>query len=611
MMTPTQPPPSNFAPPPAPTAADSGAQNESAKPLDSGGQQKQKHPKGLYVLFFTEMWERFSFYLMIGILYQYLVDSQTGGMGWSGPRAASIVGSYIGLVYFTPFLGGLLADRLLGCRITIIMGGVMMAIGHVLLAFPTTTMLYLALLALVIGNGLFKPNISTLVGNLYPQGSPLKDAGYNIFYMGINIGAFTCNFVAAIVRNLYGWHWAFATAGIGMVLGVIVFIAFQRLIRHADRNPRESTEPRESLNPLWFGCLAPAVALGALGWWLGGGDKGGVIGLGQPTTAFIFACIPVVGFYLWVWRSLKDVHERARVSGLLTIFGVVVVFWMVFHQNSTALTDWAVHNTDRTANAFVKPVIALAPEFAENAPPEYFKNAGPTTPRPDKSIYQVVPDAVYQELLAKKQLAVEDGKAVPVTQKMYDEIFAHADASTPALPPGKQLKLVNAELFQSINPGFVILFTPLVVGVWSMLRRRKKEPSTSAKIGIGLVFTSLSAVVMVAAVYALSEGENKASAWWLFGTYSVITVGELCLSPMGLSLVSKMSPLRIRSFMMGGWFLSTAIGNKLSGVFGEKYHEWHHDHFFMINSACVGLAGLAIFALLPWLKRQMSEEPTA
>lgn len=566
---------------------------------------KQRHPKGLYVLFFTEMWERFSFYLMIGILYQYLTDSQTGGMGWSGTLASSVVGSYLAAVYFTPFLGGLLADRLLGCRTTIVLGGAFMAVGHVLLAFPTTLMLGLALATLVIGNGLFKPNISTLVGNLYPPGSPMRDAGFNIFYLGINIGAFACNFIAAIVRNLYGWHWAFATAGFGMVLGVVIFLAFQKHIRHADRNPRESTEPKESLMPLWVGCLGPAAVLFAVGWWVGSGDNYLGSHLGKATTGFLFACVPAVGFFVWIWRSLQDRTERARVGGLLTIFGVVVVFWAVFHQNSTALTDWAVHNTDRTPSAAIRPIISLAPEFAENAPPEYYKNASSATPRPDRAAFRVVDEATYQQLRAAKQLAVEEGKPVPVTQAMLEEVYRRAGAET--LPPGKHLKLVNAELFQSINPGFVILLTPLVVGVWSLLRRRGREPSTPAKIGIGLTITALSALVMVAAVHTVDEDAQKASAWWLFGTYGVITIGELCLSPMGLSLVSKMAPVKLRAFMMGGWFLSTAIGNKLSGVFGEMYHSIPHDQFFLINSAMTGVAALALFLLLPWLKRQMTE----
>jgi POT family proton-dependent oligopeptide transporter len=567
---------------------------------------RERHPKGLYVLSLTEMWERFSFYLMIGIFYQYLVDSQTGGMAWSGEKAASVVGSYLGLVYFTPFIGGIIADRLLGCRKTVFLGGLFFVLGHTLLAVPTELALYLALAALIIGNGLFKPNISAMVGNLYPAGSPLRDNAYTIFYMGINVGALSCNLVAAIVRNLWGWHWAFATAGFGMGLGLLIFLAGQKHIRDADVRPRADGAPRERLTPLWIECLVPAVAAGTIGWFLGAGQGGGLLGLGSPTTSFLFACVPVAVFFVNIWRKLNDPGERGRVAALLSIFGVVVVFWMVFHQNSTALTAWAVSNTDRTPSEMVQKVVDLRPEFAESAPPEYYSNADAGTPRPHRDTFVVVSDERYEELKKAKALDVEDGETVPVTQKMLDEIYAGAGVTTPVLGPKKHLKLVNAELFQSINPGFIILFAPLMVAFWHLLALRRREPATPAKIGAGLFLTGMSALVMVGAAQAIGDPATKVSAWWLFGTYAVVTVGELCLSPMGLSLVSKLSPPHLRSFLMGGWFLSTAIGNKLSGVFGEVYHRWDHTTFFLVNTGAAVLAAAVIFALLPWLRRQMN-----
>jgi POT family proton-dependent oligopeptide transporter len=568
----------------------------------------KKHPPGLYVLFLTEMWERFSFYLMIGIFYQYLTDSQTGGMGWTGTKAASVVGSYIGLVYFSPFLGGLLADRVLGYRKTVVLGGAFFIAGHTLLAFPSELMLYLALACLITGNGLFKPNISTLVGRLYPPGSPHKDGAYTIFYMGINIGAFVCNFVAAIVRNAYGWHWAFATAGFGMAIGVIIFLFGQKYLKDADIDPKQSTEPKESLMPLWVECLGPAMAMGVIGYLLGGdgGDDKGILRLGQTTTAFVFACVPVVWFYLRIWIKIENKAEKGRVGALLTIYGVVVVFWMVFHQNSTALTEWAKSNTDRRPGGIVQPVIDLSPDFAEDAPPEYFYNAPADTPRPDPSTYRIVSDEEYAQLKKDKKLKVKAGVGeTPVTQEIFDKVYANA-GDTARLQPGAHLQLVNTELFQSINGGFVMLLAPLMVALWTFLNRRGKEPSTPAKIGMGLFLTGMSAVVMIGAVAAAGSPEMKVSAWWLFGTYFVVTIGELCLSPIGLSLVSKLAPQRLASFLMGGWFLSTAIGNKLSGVFGEAYHTWDHTTLFVVNTACAVVAAGAIFALLPWLRRQMA-----
>lgn len=569
--------------------------------------EKPRHPAGLKWLFLTEMWERFSFYLMIGILYLYLVDDQKGGMGWDGTKAAGVVGSYLALVYFTPFIGGLLADRLLGLRRTVMIGAVLMGLGHLLMAIPTEPMLYAALLLLVLGNGCFKPNISTLVGNLYPKGSPLKDAGYNIFYMGINIGAFICTFVAAVVRNKWGWHWAFASAGFGMGLGLVFFLLGQKHIAPGDHDPKASTEAKEPLTPLWVRCLGPAAVLGTVGWLVGGlGEKGkGILGLGPATTAFLFACVPVVYFFVWIWRSLEDKSERARTAGLLVIYGVVVTFWMIFHQNATALSAWAEENTDRQPTALVQPLVDLAPDFAEAAPPSYYRNAAASTPRPEARFFEVVTDAEHKALKEAKKLNVVPGQPTQVTQKTFDAIYAQAGSTPPA---GDHLKLINPELFQSINPGFVILFTPLVVAVFALLRRQKREPSTPAKIGIGLFVTALSAVVMLGAVIVTNDGMPKSSAWWLFGTYAVVTLGELCLSPMGLSLANKMAPARIRAFMMGGWFLSTSIGNKLSGLLGEAYHSWDHRVLFGVNAAAAAASALAIFLLLPWLRRQMGEE---
>lgn len=183
----------------------------------------KNHPKGLPVLFFTEMWERFGFYLMLGIFFLYMIDTQTGGLSLTRAEAADIYGTYIALVYLTPFLGGLLADRILGYRRAIFIGGTLMGLGYIGLAIPGPEAFWASLLLIIFGNGFFKPNISTLVGNLYSQPAykELKDSGYNIFYMGINIGAFICNFVAAYLRNHYGWGYAFAAAGIGMFIGLI------------------------------------------------------------------------------------------------------------------------------------------------------------------------------------------------------------------------------------------------------------------------------------------------------------------------------------------------------------------------------------------------------
>jgi proton-dependent oligopeptide transporter, POT family len=604
--------------------------------------ERERHPKGLYILFFTEMWERFSFYLILGILYQYLTDYQKGGMGMKGDDAAVIVGSYQGLVYFTPFIGGLIADRLLGCRRMIVIGGLLMMCGHLVLAWPEKLGLFLGLGLLCLGNGAFKPNISTLVGNLYEPDSPLRDAGYNIFYMGINIGAFICNFVAAIVRNyvdqhpiyltsgwkMGGWHAAFATAALGMLFGVILFSLNYRRFAKADQDPASYQGPRESLTPLWLQCLVPAAILGTAAWIAADSEAFGPffqrISFKPPTAAFVGACIPVVVFYLTIWAKIPNARDRGRVAALFVIFAVVVVFWITSMLNTTALTAWTRDVTNRVPSSFVRVFSDRIPDalgltdpsqnpFSENAPASYYFNANSETPRPSRETFEVVSSDRYKALEKAKELDVQEGHTVYVTQEMLDKIYAQTTASTPTLEPKKHLKLVNTELFSSINPGFIILLTPLIVAFWHFLRARRWEPSTSAKIGLGLIQTGGAAAVMLLATLSCHESQEKSSAWWLFGTYFLITTGELCLSPMGLSLVNKMAPTNLRAFMMGGWFLATSIGNKLSGIFGEVYESGRlfgfaidHQNFWVVLIVCNLASGIFVLVLLPWLNRQMA-----
>lgn len=595
-----------------------------------------RHPPQLPILFLTEMWERFSFYLLIAILPLYLADSQKGGLGWTDEMAAVLVGSYMALVYFTPFIGGLVADRLLGCRKTILIGGFLMMVGHLVLALPSKLGLYMGLGFVILGNGAFKPNISTLVGNIYPRGSPLKDAGYNIFYMGINIGAFICTFVAAYVRNYFdkspltitpgwvlgGWHAAFGTAAIGMLIGLIIFGTNYRRFDKADPDPGSSGEARESLKPLWLQCLTPAIILGAIGWYLADPDGRGPeivytsigrflpdylqVSLKAPTAAFFGACLPVIFFYLKMWRNVPDAGDRGRVAALLVIFGVVIVFWMTFGLSTTALNVWMRDNTNRQPSAVEGLVTDHIEDFAENAPPSYFYNAGPEVPRPVRSTFEVVSPERYKELKEKQQLNVVEGKKVYVTREILDKVYARENDTTPVLPEGKHLKLVNTELFQSINSGYVILLTPLVVAFFAMLRKHGKEPHTPTKIGLGLLINAGGPLTMLCATIVSNDGQFKASQAWLFGMFVFVTVGELFLSPMGLSLVNQMAPATLRAFMMGGWFLATSFGNKLSGLFGEAYQTMEHRKFWIILIACdVVFAGI-VFLLLPWLNRQMA-----
>ena len=401
------------------------------------------------------MWERFSFYCMLSILALYMNESlEDGGLAFSTFKTGQIYGLYVGVVYFTPFFGGILADRLLGMRKTIIIGGLFMMTGHFLLAFRPLPFFFSALCCLIIGNGCFKPNISTILGNLYRDMPEKKDDAYNIFYMGINLGAMFSPIVASALRNLHpihGWHYAFAAAGVGMIISLITFLSFQRHIRPGDNIPGSDETPsgREA-------AVDPIVA-------------------------------------------------KKRIKALLVVFAVVIFFWMAFHQNGLTLTFWA------------------------------------------------------------------------------------RDATRTSL---------NPELFQSVNPFFILLFTPMVVAFWSFLRFRRSEPSTAAKIIIGMLLTAGCYTIM--ALAGLAGGNfGQVSVSWLISAYAAITLGELCLSPMGLSLVSKLAPFKIRGMMMGGWFAATAVGNYLSGLLGSYWDQMTHSNFFFI---LVGTSIFAAFILFTCLK---------
>ncbi len=516
------------------------------------------HPPGLKALFFTEMWERFGYYLMIGILVLYMRDELKGGLGFSYAASAEVYGTFIALVYLTPFFGGILADRWLGYRRAVTIGGILMGIGYLLIAVPGTAAFFTGLGVIVVGNGFFKPNMSALVGRLYPEGSPLKDAGYNIFYMGINIGAFVCNFAAALLRHRFGWGWAFAAAGIGMFVGVVVFLTNQRLLRDAPDRGDGSAIQDGVVGQLLAQVVLPAAVTGTVGYLFLGPALGGA-----TTAAFVCGVLPVVLYYATLWLRAPR-NEKGPIGALLGVFSVVVVFWMIFHQNGSTLTFWTEENTRREAGALT-PVLRT----------------------------------LYFDQDATIGVAVED----PEAQGSYWRNVP----SSQRPDPGVEVTLISTELFQSINPFFIIVFTPVVVGFFAWLRSRGREPSTPAKIAWGLFITAVSTLFMIGAVAVSQGGLDKVSPLWLVGTYAVITVGELFLSPMGLALVSRLAPARVTALMMGGWFLATSIGNKLAGVLAGFWERIPLVGIFSVNLVAAVLAALAIALMTPRIRRIMAE----
>lgn len=534
--------------------------------------ETSKHPQGLKYLFLTEMWERFGYYLMLGIFALYLMDGK--GMDMTRSEAYDIVGTYLGLVYLTPFLGGLIADKLLGYRKSILIGGVLMAAGYCILAIPGDTALWTAILFIIVGNGFFKPNISTLLGNLYSkdQYKANKDAGYNIFYMGINVGAFICNFVAAYMRNNYGWGYAFIAAGIGMLIGIIIFLMGTRHLKEADIIQKTANSNSDIYKVLLY-VFVPAIICGVIGWIIPGNISGS-----DSNDAFLFGCIPVIIFYAsLIFRSPKE--ERAQVKALLTIFAIMVVFWMVFKQNATTLTTFAENYTERSISTDVANKI---------------EKVG--------MVQHVTYSKDSVTLLDEKLRVVTNADGSVAKGVDYPNYFNNEPADN--LPnEGEEKHLISTEIFQSINPFFIVILTPVVLSMFSLLRRKGKEPSTPAKMGWGLLITGLSSLVMVGAVLFTDIYTDKATALWLIGTYGILTVGELLISPIGLSLVSKVSPKNITAFMMGGWFLSTSLGNKLSGMVAGMWDLFDNKtYYFLMNFVACLIAAIAIMLLVKWLR---------
>jgi proton-dependent oligopeptide transporter, POT family len=435
----------------------------------------RKHPKGMPVLFMTEMWERFSFYSMRAIFALYMITPpEYGGLGFSAVLTAQIYGAYVGIVYLTTLMGGFLADRVLGIKRSIIIGGLFMTAGHFLLGMIilthivpeleafTLTFFFGALICLVLGNGLFKPNISTMLGNLYRDVPEKKDDGYNIFYMGINLGAFMSPLVAAYLRGLHpihGWHYAFSAAGFGMIISMVTFLAFQKYVVSGDILPASKRKKDPD------------------------SEKKALADAGDP------------------------VKNKQRTMALLLVFVIVIFFWLAFEQQGLTLTFWAQNATNST----------LLPET-----------------------------------------------------------------------------------FQAINPMFILLLTFPIVTFWGMRRKKGKEPSTAAKMVLGMLFTALAYAIL--AVAAFSGGNTgHVNIAWLIVAYAAITSGELMLSPMGLSLVSKLAPPGRLGLMMGGWFVAAGIGGYLSGTVGILWTVVSHSTFFLILVASSTIIALILVSLLKWL----------
>jgi len=544
----------------------------------------KKHHPGLYVLFFTEMWERFGYYLMIGIFFLYLIDpSINGGKGFDNTKAADLVGSYIALVYLSPFIGGLLADRYLGYRRAIIIGGALLAAGYFGLAFPGDMAMYISLGLIIIGNGFFKPNIGTLLGNIYnrPDLKPKKDVAYNIFYMGVNIGAFICNFVAAYLRNHYGWGYAFAAAGVGMVVGLIIFMSRMKVVAEGDikKTPQKEDMP---IGTILSSVFLPAIIAAVIGYFIAPMLGHTLFGT-RSNDAFMFACVPIVIFYIRLYTTAAKEDKRG-LGALLAFFAVAIVFWVIYNQNSTGLTIWADQYTNRQ----------MSPAMEKAAQP--------------LGMLQTVtmePHTVTQ--IDEHFRAITDASGKTVQVQGPDPYFQNL--AKDQIPESGTLHLISTEIFQSINPFFIVVFSMMIVGLFSWLAVRGKEPNTPTKIALGIFMAGFSSLLMVMAVVMTDVYVEKSAMSWLIATYAIFTIGEILVSPIGLSMVSKLSPPRVTALMMGGWYLVNSIAGKIAGLMATFWDSFiDKKTYFMILTVAAAVAGVIMLMIGKWIAKVVKEK---
>jgi POT family proton-dependent oligopeptide transporter len=545
----------------------------------AAGDDVRTHPRGLYVLFGTEMWERFSFYSMLALFTLYLRDP-TEGFGWTATQATSLYANYLMFVYASPLIGGLIADKITGYRKAVMIGGFFFMAGHGLLSIPAIWAVYAALTCLVIGNGFFKPNVSTMVGNLYPEGSHLKDRAYNIFYMGINVGAMLAPIVMEIVKAYFGFHAAFAVAAFGMVISVAILWFFKKEVENTDkRNPLAS--PNQAADTAATATDAPPHGISEQ-------DEGGHRAANAARQ-----------------DRMNAVPDWKRVMALIVIFIIVIVFWMVFHQNGSTLTYWADDNTawnvSGTISNSINPFWIIVLTFPLVAFWGWLDKRGMEPATPTKMAIGMLLTGLSFFVLYG---AAKIGENQPVTPEQYasgsfrinERVAGNLKADgVPQDVLDKMLAAKDADGKNVIND---VKFSA------------KEDETTKVKItGEQSYIDTINKVVPGAGTQYRDKFLQRSylfqvSPFWLLLAYAIISLGELMLSPMGLSLVSKVAPIRMRGLMMGGWFVATAIGNKLTMI-GIYWSIWYQSSFFIVLGAMAVVMSIVLFFLLKPLKKAM------
>jgi POT family proton-dependent oligopeptide transporter len=484
------------------------------------------HPRGLSTLFFTELWERFSYYGIRPLLVLYMAAALAdGGMGMSRDQAAPIVGIYGASVYLASLPGGWIADRLLGLRRAIWYGGILIALGHGSIAlsyFAGKPAFFLGLFLIVLGTGLLKPNISAIVGDLYPEGGARRDAGFSIFYMGINVGALIAPLVTGYLGEDVGWHYGFGAAGVGMVIGLIWYrMSAQRTL--GDIGLEATGTPEQKRKAVtWLAIGFGVLVLIVIGVFMSGLTP---LTIAQ-NMSYVMATLAAVYFAYLFFGAGLNTDEMKRIAVIIVLFVFATIFWSAFEQAPTSLNLFAADYTNRVIGGWEMPILWL----------------------------------------------------------------------------------------QSANSFFVITLAPVFAALWVSLARRRGDLSSPAKFALGLFFAAVGFAIMIYAAKAVLSGGagTRVSPWWLVASYFFQTVGELCLSPVGLSSMTKLSPRRFTGQMMGVWFMAAAMGNLVAGIVGghvDPENPQQMPALFTRTTISLLIATAVLAALIIPIRRMMAEKP--
>ena len=478
------------------------------------------HPRGLSTLFFTEMWERFSYYGMRALLILFMTAPiAAGGLGFETGVAGAVYGLYTSMVYMTSLPGGWVADRLIGQRRAVLYGGIIIACGHFSMAFPSLTTFYIGLALIVVGTGLLKGNAAVIVGALYGPEDARRDAGFSIYYMGINLGAFVAPLVCGYLGQRISWHIGFGAAGVGMVLGLVQYVAGAKYLGDAGLHPAPAASPAAAallrLRAMLGGAAALVLVIAVALAMYSGALPISAKQVADAAGYFLLAIVVV--FFAWLFLAADwTPAERRRLYAIGALFIASAIFWSEFEQAGSTLNLFGDRNTRTSVLGWTFP----------------------------------------------------------------------------------------SSYYQSLQPLFIITFAPVFAWLW--VRLRKREPSSPAKFGLGLLFVGAGFAILIVAARLSADGV-KVSPWWLVATYLLHTWGELSLSPVGLSATTRLAPARVAGLMMGVFYLAISVGNFIGGRLASLYGSMPLPNLFGAIAAVGIAAGLVMFALTPPIKRLMGD----